>query len=93
MQKVRAELRRAGFSRLVLSSWFYMEDQLMITLPRRICSLPLIGKYLVASVNIRAVKENYAPSSLLSCNGDAGNSVDPLVQRWQLDYNALRHVE
>jgi 2-polyprenyl-3-methyl-5-hydroxy-6-metoxy-1,4-benzoquinol methylase len=81
MQDVQAELRRAGFYKLELSPWFYLEDQLRIMLPRTIYSLPLIGKYLVGSVNIRAVKDGWAPSSLLGCNDETCRSADPLVQR------------
>lgn len=81
IQKVQAELRRVGFSIVESSPWFYLEDQLRIMLPHRIYSLPLIGKYLVGSINIRAVKGGCAPSSFLSCNGEACNSVDTLVQR------------
>jgi cyclopropane fatty-acyl-phospholipid synthase-like methyltransferase len=81
IQNVQAELGRAGFSILELSPWFYLEDQLRIMLPHRVYSLPLIGKYLVGSVNIRAVKNSCAPSPSLSCNGQGCNSVDTLVQR------------
>jgi 2-polyprenyl-3-methyl-5-hydroxy-6-metoxy-1,4-benzoquinol methylase len=81
VQKVQAELRRGGFSIVELSPWFYLEDQLRVMLPHRIYSLPLIGKYLVGSVNIRAVKDNCAPSSFFSCNGETCTSVDTLVQR------------
>lgn len=81
IQKVQAELRRVGFSKLELSTWFYMEDQLRIMLPDRIYSLPLIGRYLVGSVNIRAVKDSCGSPSLLSRNGETCSCVDPLVQR------------
>ena len=81
VQKVQAELRRAGFSIAEVSPWFHLEDQLRIMLPHRICSLPLIGKYLVGSVNIRAVKDGCAPSSFLSCSGETCSSPDTLVQR------------
>ena len=66
MRKIEAELKQAGFSIVELSPWFHLEDQLRIMLPRRIYSLPLIGKYTVGSVNISAVKNSHAPSSLLS---------------------------
>jgi cyclopropane fatty-acyl-phospholipid synthase-like methyltransferase len=81
VQGIEAELRRVGFSISELSPWFYMEDQLRMMLPHRIYSLPLIGKYLVGSVNIRALKNSCAPSSFLSYNGERCNSVDTLVQR------------
>lgn len=81
VQKVQAELRRAGFSIAELSPWFHLEDQLRIMLPHRICSLPLIGKYLVGSVNIRAVKDGCAPSSFLSHSEEICSSPDTLVQR------------
>jgi len=81
VQKIQAELRRAGFSIVELSPWFYLEDQLRVMLPHRIYSLPLIGKYLVGSVNIRAVKDACAPSPFLSCSGETCNSPDTLVQR------------
>jgi 2-polyprenyl-3-methyl-5-hydroxy-6-metoxy-1,4-benzoquinol methylase len=63
IQKVEAELNRVGFSIVELSPWFYLEDQLRIVLPHSIYSLPLIGKYFVGSVNIRAIKNSYASSS------------------------------
>jgi hypothetical protein len=78
MQNIQAELRRVGFSRLEVSPWSHMEDQLRIMLPRRIYSLPLIGKYLVGSVNIRAVKDNCAPPSFLSCDGETCSSADTM---------------
>ncbi len=81
IQKVQAELRRVGFSIVELSPWFYLEDQLRIMLPHRIYSLPLIGGYLVGSVNILAVKDSCAHSSVLSCHGETCDSVDTLVQR------------
>lgn len=81
IQKVEAELRQAGFSIVELSPWFYLEDQLKIALPHRIYSLPLIGKYLAGSVNIRAVKNSYAPSSFLRCKGETCNLVNTLVRR------------
>jgi 2-polyprenyl-3-methyl-5-hydroxy-6-metoxy-1,4-benzoquinol methylase len=81
IQKVQAELRRVGFSIVDLSPWFYLEDQLRIMLPQRVYSLPLIGKYLVGSVNIRAVKNSYAPSSFLRYDGETSNLVNTLVQR------------
>lgn len=81
MQKVEAELKQAGFSIVELSPWFWLEDQLRIMLPHRIYSLPLIGKYFVGSVNIRAVKNSYAPSSLLGYDGETSNLVNTLVQR------------
>ena len=81
VQNVQAELRRVGFSILELSPWFYLEDQLRIMLPHRIYSLPLIGKYLVGSVNIRAVKNSCAHSSFLECSVETCSSVDTLVQR------------
>ncbi len=81
VQKVQAELRRVGFSIVELSPWFYLEDQLRIMLPHRIYSLPLIGKYLVGSINIRAVKDNCAPSFLVDCSGEKCNSPDTSVQR------------
>jgi len=74
VQKVQAELRRAGFSIAELSPWFHLEDQLRIMLPHKLYSLPLIGKYLVGSVNIRAVKDGCAPSVFLNCSGEACNS-------------------
>ena len=80
-QKIQAELRRFGFSIVELSPWFYFEDQLRIMLPHRIYSLPLIGKYLVGSVNIRAVKDSCAPPSCLGCNDETCTSADTLVQR------------
>jgi 2-polyprenyl-3-methyl-5-hydroxy-6-metoxy-1,4-benzoquinol methylase len=81
MQEVEAELRQVGFSVEELSPWFYLEDQLRIMLPHRIYSLPLIGKYLMGSVNIRAVKNSCAPSSFLRCNGETFNPVNTLVER------------
>ena len=81
MQKVEAELKQVGFSIEALSPWFWLEDQLRIMLPHRIYSLPLIGKYLVGSVNIRAVKNSCAPSSFLRYNGETFNPADTLVQR------------
>ena len=81
MPEVEAELKQTGFSAVELSPWFYLEDQLRMMLPHRIYSLPLVGKYTVGSVNIRAVKNSYAPSSFLSYNGERCNSVDTLVQR------------
>jgi 2-polyprenyl-3-methyl-5-hydroxy-6-metoxy-1,4-benzoquinol methylase len=81
VRKVQAELRRAGFSIAELSPWFHLEDQLRIMLPHKLYSLPLIGKYLVGSVNIRAVKDGCAPSLFLNCSGEACNSQDTLVQR------------
>jgi 2-polyprenyl-3-methyl-5-hydroxy-6-metoxy-1,4-benzoquinol methylase len=81
MRKVEAELKQVGFSIVELSPWFYLEDQLKITLPHRVCSLPLIGKYFVGSVNVRAVKNGYAPSSFLRNNGETFNLVNTLVQR------------
>ena len=81
MQKVEAELRQAGFSIAELSPWFYLEDQLRIMLPHRIYSLPLIGKYFVGSVNIRAVKNGSARSSCLRYKGKTSNPVNTLVHR------------
>jgi hypothetical protein len=81
MREVEAELKQAGFSIVELSPWFFLEDQLKIMLPDRIYSLPLIGKYFVASVNIRAVKNSYAPSSFLRHNGETFNLMNTLVQR------------
>ena len=81
MRKVEAELKQVGFSIVELSPWFYLEDQVRIALPRRIYSLPLIGKYFVGSVNIRAVKNGYAPSSFLGYSGETFNLVNTLVQR------------
>jgi hypothetical protein len=81
IQKVEAELKQAGFSIVELSPWFYLEDQLRIMLPDSIYSLPLIGKYFVGSVNIRAVKNSCAPSSFFRYNGEAFNLVNTLVQR------------
>jgi len=82
MQKIEAELKQVGFSIADLSPWFYLEDQLRIMLPHRIYSLPLIGKYLVGSVNIRAVKRNgCTPSSLLGYDGDTFNLRRTLVRR------------
>jgi len=81
LQKVEAELKQVGLSVVELSPWFYFEDQLKIALPDKIYSLPLIGKYLVGSVNIRAVKNGYAPSSFLGYNGETVNLVNTLVQR------------
>ncbi len=66
VRKVEAELRQAGLAVAEWSPWFHLEDQLRIMLPRRIYSLPIVGKYTVGSVNIRAVKNSHAPSSLLS---------------------------
>ncbi len=65
MRKVEAEFKQAGFAVVQWSPWFRLEDQLRIMLPRRLYSLPLIGKYTVGSVNIRAVKNSHALSSLL----------------------------
>jgi cyclopropane fatty-acyl-phospholipid synthase-like methyltransferase len=79
MQKIEAELMQAGFSVVELSPWFWLEDQLRIMLPQRIYSLPLIGKYLVGSVNIRAVKNSYAPSCLPRYEGEICNPADTLV--------------
>lgn len=81
MQKVEAELRQVGFSIVESSPWFYLEDQLRIGLPHRIYSLPLIGKYLVGSVNIRAVKNGCAPSSSIGYQGETFSPVNTLVQR------------
>jgi 2-polyprenyl-3-methyl-5-hydroxy-6-metoxy-1,4-benzoquinol methylase len=81
IQKVEAELKQVGFSIVELSPWFYFEDQLKIMLPHRIYSLPLIGKYLVGSVNIRAVKNSHAPSSFLTYNGETFNLINTLVKR------------
>ena len=81
VQKLQTELRRVGFSVVELSPWFYLEDQLRLMLPHRLYSLPLIGKYLVGSVNIRAVKNSCAPSSFLSCGRETWNSPDTLVHR------------
>lgn len=81
MQTVAAELQQVGFSIVELSPWFWFEDQLKIMLPHRIYSLPLIGKYLVGSVNIRAVKSSYAPSSFLRYSGKTSNLVNTLVRR------------
>lgn len=81
IQKVKAELKQVGFSIVELSPWFYFEDQLRIMLPHRVYSLPLIGKYFVGSVNIRAVKNSYVPSSVLRHNGETFNLVNTLVQR------------
>ena len=80
VQKIQVELRRAGFSIAELSPWFHLEDQLRIMLPHRIYSLPLIGKYLVGSANIRAVKDGCAPSYFLSGSAETRNSVNTLVQ-------------
>jgi cyclopropane fatty-acyl-phospholipid synthase-like methyltransferase len=81
MQKVEAELKHVGFSIVELSAWFILEDQLKIMLPHRIHSLPLIGKYLAGSVNIRAVKNGYAPSSSIRYEGETFNPLNTLVQR------------
>lgn len=81
MQTVGAELEQVGFSIVQLSPWFWLEDQLRIMLPHRIYSLPLVGKYLVGSVNIRAVKSSYASSSCLRYNGKRSNLVNTLVRR------------
>jgi len=82
MREIEAELKQVGFSIVELSPWFILEDQLRIMLPQRIYSLPLIGKYLVGSVNIRAVKRNgCTPSSLLGYDGNTFNLMHTLVQR------------
>jgi 2-polyprenyl-3-methyl-5-hydroxy-6-metoxy-1,4-benzoquinol methylase len=81
MPEVEAELKETGFSVAELSPWFYLEDQLKIMLPHRIYCLPLVGKYTVGSVNIRAVKNSYAPSSFLKYDGETSNLVNTLVQR------------
>ena len=81
MQEVEAELKQVGFSVVELSPWFHLEDQLRIMLSDRIYSLPLIGKYFVGSVNTRAVKSSYAPSSFLRYNGETSSLVNTLVQR------------
>ena len=81
MQAVEAELKQVGFSIVELSPWFYLEDQLKVMLPHRIYSLPLIGKYLVGSVNIRAVRNGHAPSPLLRYEGEICNCADTLVRR------------
>jgi len=81
MQKVESELKQVGLSIVELSPWFYLEDQLKIALPHRIYSLPLIGKYFVGSVNIRAIKNGYAPSSFLRHDGETLNLMNTLVQR------------
>jgi cyclopropane fatty-acyl-phospholipid synthase-like methyltransferase len=81
MQTIEAELKQVGFSIAELSPWFWFEDQLRLMLPHRIYSLPLVGKYLMGSVNIRAVKNSCAPSSSLSRDGETCSSVDTLVQR------------
>jgi cyclopropane fatty-acyl-phospholipid synthase-like methyltransferase len=61
MQTVERELKQAGFSIADLSPWFYLEDQLKLRLPNKLYSMPLIGRCLVGSVNIHAVKNGYAP--------------------------------
>jgi len=81
MQKIEAELRQVGFSIVELSPWFYLEDQLKIPLPHRVCSLPLIGKYFVGSVNVRAVKNGHVPSSPLRHNSETFNLENTLVRR------------
>jgi len=50
-------------------------------LPHRIYSLPLVGKYLVGSVNIRAVKNSRGPSSSPRREGEMRGPADTLVQR------------
>jgi len=81
MRGIEAELKQVGFSVVELSPWFYLEHQLRIMLPDRIYSLPLIGKYFVGSVNIRAVKNSYASSSFLRYNSETSGLVNTLVQR------------
>ncbi len=81
VQKIEGELEQVGFSIVELSPWFWFEDQLRIMLPHRIYSLPLIGKYLVGSVNICAVKTSYVPSSFLRHDDEAFNIVNTLVHR------------
>jgi cyclopropane fatty-acyl-phospholipid synthase-like methyltransferase len=63
MQGIERELKQAGFSIVDLSPWFYLEDQLKLRLPDKLYSMPLIGQYLVGSVNIGAVKDGYPLSS------------------------------
>jgi cyclopropane fatty-acyl-phospholipid synthase-like methyltransferase len=54
--KMERELAQAGFSITESSPWFYFEDQLKLRLPQKLFHLPLIGRYLAGSVNIRALK-------------------------------------
>jgi 2-polyprenyl-3-methyl-5-hydroxy-6-metoxy-1,4-benzoquinol methylase len=76
VQRVEAELKQVGFSIEELSPWFWFEDQLRMMLPHTVYSLPLFGKYLVGSVNIRAVKNGHAPSSFLRCEGQISGPAD-----------------
>lgn len=81
VRRVEMELKQAGFSIEELSPWFWFEDQLRMMLPHRIYSLPLVGKYLVGSVNIRAVKNSRGPSSSPRHEGEMRGPADTLVQR------------